>query len=81
MRQAGRPPAAGPDREVLRRQVRVAAAAANDLPGFLAQLRADGVLVRERYSQQHPEQVTGYASCCQGAPSMSGSAAASSPPI
>ncbi len=65
-RQAGRSPAAGPDRDVLRRRVRVAAAGANDLPTFLERLRADGVLVRERFSQQAPERITGYAVALPG---------------
>jgi len=64
--QAGRSPVAGPDRDVLRRRVRVAAAGANDLPAFLERLRADGVLVRERFSQQVPEQITGYAVALSG---------------
>lgn len=49
------------DRDVLRRRVRAAAGACSDLPGFLERLRADGVLVRERYSQRTPGEVTGYA--------------------
>jgi hypothetical protein len=60
-REAGRPPPSGPDREVLRRRVRAAAGASSDLPGFLERLRADGVLVRERYSQHTAGEVTGYA--------------------
>jgi hypothetical protein len=46
---------------VLRRRVRAAAGACSDLPSFLERLRADGVLVRERYSQRTPGEVTGYA--------------------
>src|SRR5207249_941684 len=30
-------------------------------PGFLAGLREAGLLVRERYSEQHPGEITGYA--------------------
>ena len=65
-RQAGRSPAAGPDREVLRRRVRLAATGTNDLPGFLERLRTDGVMVRERHSQRDPDQVTGYAVALRG---------------
>jgi hypothetical protein len=57
----GLPPSAGPDRDVLRRRVRVAAAGATDLSGFFARLGGDGVLVKERRSQRDPDQVTGYA--------------------
>jgi hypothetical protein len=60
-REAGRPPSPGLDRDVLRRRVRAAAGASSDLPDFLERLRADGVLVRERYSQRTPGEVTGYA--------------------
>jgi hypothetical protein len=60
-REAGRPPSPGLDRDVLRRRVRAAAGACSDLPDFLERLRADGVLVRERYSQRTPGEVTGYA--------------------
>jgi hypothetical protein len=57
----GRQGAAGPDREVLRRHVRVAAAGASSLDEFFARLRADGVLVRERMSERQAGEVTGYA--------------------
>ncbi len=57
----GLPPSPGPDRDVLRRRVRVAAAGATDLPGFFARLVTDGVLVKERRSQRDPGQITGYA--------------------
>jgi hypothetical protein len=57
----GLPPSAGPDRDVLRRRVRIAAAGATDLPAFFARLRSDGVLVKERRSQRDPDQITGYA--------------------
>lgn len=58
---AGRPAPAAPDRDVLRRQVRTAAAGASNLTEFLARLRADGLLVRERMSERNPGEVTGYA--------------------
>jgi len=60
-REQGLPPPAGPDREVLRRRVRIAAAGATDLPGFFARLSGEGVLVKERRSQRDPDHVTGYA--------------------
>ena len=58
---AGRPGPGAPDREVLRRQVRVAAAGARSQSEFLARLREDGLLVRERLSTVHAGEVTGYA--------------------
>ena len=60
-RAEGRPGPAAPDREVLRRQVRTAAAGASSLPEFLARLRGDGLLVRERMSERNPGEITGYA--------------------
>ena len=57
----GLPAPAAPDREVLRRHVRTAAAGAGDLNEFFARLRADGLLVRERMSERNPGEVTGYA--------------------
>jgi hypothetical protein len=60
-REKGVPPSAGPDRDVLRRRVRVAAAGTTSLPAFVARLGMDGVLVKERRSQQDPDQITGYA--------------------
>ncbi len=60
-RAAGRPVPVAPDRQVLRRQVRVAAAGAASLPEFLARLRDDGLLVRERFSTVNAGEVTGYA--------------------
>jgi len=57
----GRPMPAAPDREVLRRHVRTAAAGAGSLIEFFARLRADGLLVRERMSERNPGEVTGYA--------------------
>jgi hypothetical protein len=59
--EAGLPPPAGPDREVLRARVRAALAGAQDWEEFTERLRRFGVQVRERYSTRHPEQVTGYA--------------------
>ena len=41
--------------------MRVAAAGASSLPDFLDRLRADGLLVRERMSEQNRGEVTGYA--------------------
>jgi hypothetical protein len=60
-RAAGRPVSGGPDREVLRRHVRTAAAGASSLTEFLDRLRADGLLVRERFSERTPGEITGYA--------------------
>ena len=57
----GRPRPAAPDREVLRRQVRAAAAGASSQAEFFERLRADGLLVRERISERNPGEVTGYA--------------------
>ena len=50
-----------PDRVVLYRHVRAAAAAARSEEEFLAVLEARGVLVRLRYSAVRPAEVTGYA--------------------
>jgi hypothetical protein len=57
----GRSAPAAPDRELLRRQVRTAAAGASNQAEFFARLRADGLLVRERMSERNPGDVTGYA--------------------
>jgi len=57
----GRPAPSAPDREVLRRQVRVAAAGASSQDEFFDRLRADGLLVRERLSELNPGEITGYA--------------------
>ena len=57
----GRPAPAGTDRELLRRQVRIAAAGASGQREFFARLRADGLLVRQRMSERDPGEVTGYA--------------------
>lgn len=57
----GRPGPAAPDREVLRKQVRAAAAGASSQAEFFERLRADGLLVRERMSERNPGEVTGYA--------------------
>jgi len=48
-------------RELLRRQVRTVATVAVDEPDFFARLRGAGILVRLRYSNRDPGQVTGYA--------------------
>jgi hypothetical protein len=55
-----------PARVVLRRRVRTAAAGAQDLDEFFARLRADRVLVRARFSDRDPGQVTGYAVALHG---------------
>jgi hypothetical protein len=57
----GRPVPRLTDREQLRRHVRTAAAGARTLPEFFHRLEQAGVLVRKRYSEQHPDQLTGYA--------------------
>lgn len=59
--EAGLPPPAGPDREVLRGRVRAALAGSQDWDEFADRLRQSGVQVRERYSTRNPEEVTGYA--------------------
>jgi hypothetical protein len=48
-------------RAVLRGRVTAAAEQARDETGFFAQLRGSGVLVRLRYSEINPGEVTGYA--------------------
>ncbi len=50
----------------LTREVRYAAAATSSEANFFAALREAGVLVRPRYSQRTPEQVTGYAVALAG---------------
>jgi hypothetical protein len=57
--QAGLPPPAGPDREVLRARVRVALAGSHDWEEFTDQLRRSGVQVRERHSTRNPGEITG----------------------
>lgn len=57
----GKPVPTAPDREVLRGQVRAAAAGASNQDEFFDRLRADGLLVRERMSERNPGEVTGYA--------------------
>ena len=52
---------AEPVRDTLRRSVRTAAAGAGGWAQFVERLRDDGLLVRERYSERNPGQVTGYA--------------------
>jgi hypothetical protein len=59
--EAGLPPPAGPDREVLRARVRAALAGSHGWGEFAERLRRSGVLVRERYSTHTPGQITGYA--------------------
>ena len=59
--QAARRGWAEPTRVTLRREVCTAAAGAGTEQEFFARLRAAGVLVRERRSTDHPDQVTGYA--------------------
>jgi hypothetical protein len=53
-------------RAVLRARVTVAAGQARDDAGFFAQLREAGVLVRLRYSESTPGEVTGYAVALPG---------------
>jgi hypothetical protein len=60
-RAAGLPGPSAPDRQVLRQQVRACAAGASSLGDFLARLRSEGLLVRERFSEHTPGQITGYA--------------------
>lgn len=55
-----------PSREVLRREVRQAVARATSTSGFLEELRASGLLVRERLSPA-TGQLTGYAVAVPGA--------------
>lgn len=50
-----------PARVQLQQEAQLAAASADGPAAFLSGLRARGVLVRERFSEQHPGQVTGYA--------------------
>ena len=50
-----------PARVTLRRHVRTAAAAADGEQDFLERLRSAGLLVRERYSERTPGELTGYA--------------------
>jgi hypothetical protein len=57
----GRPVPRLTDREQLRRHVRTAAAGSRTTSEFFTRLERSGVLVRLRYSEQHPGQVTGYA--------------------
>jgi hypothetical protein len=58
---SGLPGPTAPDRDVLRRHVRTAAAGAGSLTEFFERLRADGLLVRERFSERNPGEITGYA--------------------
>jgi hypothetical protein len=58
---AGQGLSAAAARAVLRNRVSAAAEQARDEAGFFSRLRADGVLVRQRFSDINPGQVTGYA--------------------
>ncbi len=49
-----------PVRDSLRRSVRTAAAGAGTIEEFWERLADDGLLVRQRYSERNPGQVTGY---------------------
>ena len=53
-------------RAVLRARVKIAAGQARDEAGFFARLRESGVLVRLRYSEAVPSEVTGYAVALPG---------------
>ena len=60
-------------RAVLRGQVTAAAEQAQDEAGFFAELRESGVLVRLRYSEFNPGEVTGYAVAHPGYTERNGS--------
>ena len=60
-------------RAVLRGRVTAAAEQARDEAGFFAQLRESGVLVRLRYSEINPGEVTGYAVSLPGHTEQDGS--------
>ena len=60
-------------RAVLRGRVTAAAEQARDETGFFAQLRESGVLVRLRYSEINPGEVTGYAVAHPGYTEQDGS--------
>lgn len=53
-------------RVTLRRQVATAAATADNEAAFFARLRADGLLLRKRFSRRNPGEVTGYAVALPG---------------
>lgn len=55
-----------PPRVRLQREVRTAAASAGDQSEFLAQMKSAGLLVRPRFSQRDPSQITGYAVALPG---------------
>jgi len=55
-----------PVRDTLRRSVRTAAAGSSSLLQFLDRLRVDGVMVRERFSERIPGQVSGYSVALPG---------------
>jgi len=57
----GRPGPSAPDREVLRRLVRAAAAGASSQAEFFDRLRSGGLLVRQRMSERNAGEITGYA--------------------
>ncbi len=57
---------------MLRRAVHTAAAGANSEPEFFTRLEAAGILVRKRFSQRDPGQVTGYAVAKPGHVNCSG---------
>jgi len=62
----GRDLSAGAARAVLRNMVTTAAEQATDEAGFIAGLRQAGVLVRLRFSELNPGQVTGYSVALPG---------------
>ncbi|GAA0543838.1 hypothetical protein GCM10009546_02350 [Actinomadura livida] len=55
-----------PSRTLLRRKVQMAAAGAGSEREFFESLRADGVLVKQRFSQRTAGEVTGYAVAAPG---------------
>jgi len=55
-----------PARDTLRRSVRTAAAGSTGMSEFLARLRSDGVVVRERFSERTSGEVTGYSVALPG---------------
>jgi len=62
-----------PVRDTLRRSVRTAAAGSSSLGEFLDRLRVDGVMVRERFSERTPGQITGYSVALPGQSDPGGS--------
>jgi len=61
-----------PPRVRLQREVRTAAAGAGNHIEFLAQLKSAGLLVRPRFSQHTPDQITGYSVALPGDHGASG---------